>query len=267
VGNRITLSLLAVDTIRQHLRIRLPEALPVPSHGEDMDERAVLLRRGWDEIIARGLGRPGGVLDPWLEDAFALLARPQISVHAYFSEHREERRSVFVAMYGQFGALATVRDGEFVLEDLYPASAPRALVAMLPERPAGRGMSVTLPTDQLRAAAGQVSGAGSPTAVRGALRATGMRDDEAEFVAEALTAERTGGGQIGAKHHDRIVGRTMRVPFTVDYIDTARGRYLVQHKPGPDGRRWCTFAPGDRNRLIGQVGELIQAAATMGSRP
>ncbi|MCP2257987.1 EspG family protein [Streptoalloteichus tenebrarius] len=259
MSTRITLSLLAVDALREHLDVKLPVLLEVPSHGDTLDERPGLLRRGWAEIQERGLGRPGE-LDPFVEDAFHLLARPPVGVHVIFGEHPDDERAAVVGMDGDKAVLAAILDGEFVLERLYAPSAARTLVGMLPDAPAGTGVSVTAATDALEDVVRR--SAGSANAMAAGFASVGLRQEDAQHLARVLTAQRLRGGQFGAKSFDYVTGRTTRVPFTVDFIDTTDGRYLVQHKPAGDGRRWFTLAPGDRNRLTERVNELIRSASS-----
>ncbi|SHE72846.1 ESX secretion-associated protein EspG [Streptoalloteichus hindustanus] len=259
MNGRITLSLLAADALREHLRIRLPALLEVPSHGATLDERAELLRRGWAEIQERGLGRPGA-LDAFVEDALHLLSRPPVGLHVVFGERPDEERAAVVGMHGDQAVLGAVLGDEFVLERLYAPSAARTLVGLVPEAPAGRGVSVTAATDALEDVVRR--SAGSANAMAAGFTSVGLRQEDAQHLAQVLSAQRLRGGQFGAKSFDYVTGRTTRVPFTVDFIDTTEGRYLVQHKPAGDGRRWFTLAPGDRNRLTERVNELIRAASS-----
>ncbi|WP_253860084.1 ESX secretion-associated protein EspG [Actinoalloteichus caeruleus] len=85
---RITLPAIAVDVIQTRLRATLPAALKTVGFGSTEDERRMLHQRAWQELEARGLVRHGD-LDPFLEDAFQILARPPLAVWALLQTDRE----------------------------------------------------------------------------------------------------------------------------------------------------------------------------------
>ncbi|ASO17766.1 hypothetical protein FHR81_003950 [Actinoalloteichus hoggarensis] len=262
MSERFTLTALAADAVRVHLKTRLPPLFYTVGFGESEEERRRLHRTAWAELDALGLLDRGEPV-PFLADAFTTLSRPMRAVYGAYQLDRTTGANAVSVANGEFAVLATQTEPEgsteaerpLTIERIWSTSLARAVVEVLPQVPAGQGTSVSLPSDDMLHAA-QRSGR-SMTALRSALTAAGLRGGEADVVARTLTAHRLRAGQISAGSFDRLTGRTTDGTYRVDFIDTADGRYLMGHRPSHDGRRWFTIAPADRAMLARQVEELL----------
>ncbi|AOS60942.1 ESX secretion-associated protein EspG [Actinoalloteichus hymeniacidonis] len=259
---RFTLSAVAVDAVRTHLKTRLPPLFYTVGFGETQEERRRLHLQAWNELDSLGLldrGEPAA----FLADAFYTLARPTRAVYGAYLIDRTTGANAVSAANGEFAVLATQTEPEgsteierpLTLERIWSTSLGRAVVEVLPQVPAGRGLSVSLPSDDVLQASEE--GGRSTTALRSSLTAAGLRPGEAEVVARTLTAQRLRAGQISASAFDRLTGKTTKGAYRVDFLDTAEGRYFMQHKPSHDGRHWFTIAPADRAMLASQVETLL----------
>ncbi|APU12195.1 MULTISPECIES: ESX secretion-associated protein EspG [Actinoalloteichus] len=259
---RFTLTALAVDAVRTRLTTRLPPLFYTVGFGESAEERRHLHRRAWAELDSLGLLERGEPVS-FLADAFATLSRPMRAVYGAYMIDRTTGANAVSAANGEFAVLATQTEPAgsteaerpLTIERIWSTSLGRAVVEVLPQVPAGRGVSVSLPSDDVLRAA--EAGGRSTAALRSAMTATGLRPGQADVVARTLTAQRLRAGQISATSFDRLTGRTIDGAYRVDFLDTAEGRYLMQHKPSHDGGHWFTIAPSDRAMLASQVDALL----------
>src|SRR5215207_9223903 len=144
---------LVADAIRETLQVSLPRALPVPWHGATWDERAELLRRSWDEAQQHNLATADRI-DPFVRDAYALLAHPQVSVELVVGDVRARRDESAIAVTdGGFALMARYDQRGLMLEAVRPTGIASALVGLLPAHPPGRGHSASVLTDVLTRAA------------------------------------------------------------------------------------------------------------------
>ncbi|AUS78714.1 hypothetical protein C1701_10425 [Actinoalloteichus sp. AHMU CJ021] len=259
--DQVRLSVAQVDSIRVRLGLALPPTLLAGGRGTTQDERRVLLRRAWRELEAERWV-DGGEPHPFLHRAFQTLARPAVAVSVAVEEVGGQGWNAVAAREGTFGVVAILRDQPdedewartVVLEPIPPTSVAYRAAAVLPPVPGGGGPSISHPSDPITVAADQ---AGRDVGrLRSALRRAGLRTGEAGHLAEALTANRLRAGEFSVRGFDPLAGRR-RADHTVEFVDTARGRHLAQHRPGPDGRRWFTFVSGDARRLVGRLEELV----------
>ncbi|HEY0638519.1 MAG TPA: ESX secretion-associated protein EspG [Pseudonocardiaceae bacterium] len=259
---------LVADAIRDALDVTLPSALRVPWHGATMEERAILLERGWQEAEEYEIGTRDA-LHPFVRDAFHLLARPEVSVELVVGDVQAKRdHTAFAATDGGFALMARYDERGLMLEAVRPTGLAPALVGLLPPHPPGRGQSASVRTATLRAVTDRVGR--QPAAMERELAAAGVRRADAEVIAAVLTAERVRGGQLCAIGYEQHGGKGHVVDLEVGFIDTEQGRYLTQNKPGEpadqattadDGdRNHLTIAPADNARLVERIDEMITRA-------
>lgn len=266
---RALLPPLVADAVRDRLQVDLPTALRVPWHGATFDERAVLLERAWDTAAEHNVGTPDD-LDPFVRDAFQLLAHPEVSVELVVGDVEAKRdETAIVATDGGFALLARYDERGLMLEAVRPTGLASALVGLLPKHPAGRGHSASVPTQVLRTVTDKVGG--QPAAIERELVAHGVRRDDAEVVAAVLTAKRLRGGQLCATGYEPHGGKGHVVDLRIGFIDTEAGRFLTQDRPDDDaigadiGERpgrtsHLTIAPADNAKLVERIGDLIRLA-------
>ncbi|MCP2166137.1 ESX secretion-associated protein EspG [Goodfellowiella coeruleoviolacea] len=253
----ITLSALEFDVLWEHLDLgSMPLVIKVPSPGKTHQERADLVRQAWHSMESRGLGRTVD-LDPELDHLVRLLARPEREVDGRIWVGRSVR--VLAVANGDAGAVATLSEDQISLQRTSGSGLHHAVLRQLPAHPAGSGHSVTLPSGDLDAAVRSADG--SPESLEKALRAQGVRQDDASTLVKMLTGLiRT--GNFGAAARDRY-GKRHRPDRVVAFFDTEEGRYLQQRRSSPGSPPWSTFSPADPRRLAHQVEELLGDAVRL----
>lgn len=248
---------LVADAVRESLGVTLPSVLRVPWHGQTYEERAVLLQRGWDEAAEHSLGTPDD-LDPFVRDAFQLLAHPEVSVELVVGNPKARRDEHAIAVTdGGFALIARFDERGLMLEAARPTGLAPALVGLLPPHPAGRGHSASVLTATLRDVTERVGA--HPAALERELAASGARRQDAEVIAGVLTAPRLLGGQWSATGYEQHGGKGHIVGLQVGFIDTEHGRYLTQDRPAENGNH-LTIAPADGARLVERISEMVRLA-------
>lgn len=246
----ITLSALEFDVVWEHLGLpEMPVVLGVPSPGRTGAERGALVEQAWEGIAARGLGRQVG-LHPLLLRHLEVLAKPEVEVDARTWTGGETR--ALVAAAGGSGVHAMLAGGTLTFRAVEPSGLASTVLGALPDRGAGPGRSVTLPSADFEAAA---STENTRESFAAALVARGLREDDAGTLV-TMISEVAAQGQFGAAARDGL-GRRHRADRAVSYFETAQGRY-VQVKRSRDGAPpWTTIAPADRRRLSQHVDEMV----------
>lgn len=237
----------------------LPYPLRVRSHGDTVDERAMLRRQTLAGLNQRGLADGRGRPEPHIEDYFGILAAPELSLDAV--QLLDPNAEPLLAVAGTIGG-----QGLFAVQDqrglhLQPCPADglaSAIVSLLPGAPRGGEKSITVPLEQLVGTSGvdflQRRGNGDRS---------GAADDERKALSRLHAQPRLRGGQIGANARGRFGGRTRSA--VLSWFDTESGRYFTQATRGHDGRDWITIAPLDVATLRHRLGELLAGAANSAS--
>ncbi|HVV12332.1 MAG TPA: ESX secretion-associated protein EspG [Amycolatopsis sp.] len=239
----------------------LPYPLRVRSHGATVDERAALRQRAHNELKARGLRDHFGRLEPWIEDAFTVLARPTLSIDAlHIPEFQRPPVGILAASDGQTGVLA-IQDADGVwIRPTFAEGLVSAVVELLPPGSRGTEPSVTLPVEEaLRIPPSRVSvPAGGPDAPVKSRRRTSLSDqaaDQRDTYARISGQPRLRGGQLAANTRSELNGRR-RSPVLA-WFDTSTGRYLSLSRAGTDGREWVTVSGADAKTLRSRLGEMV----------
>ena len=252
----LRLSLLEFDVLWEHLRLnQMPLVIKVPSPGKTDDERKQYVWEAWAGLESKGLGRQGEV-DMELEGLLALLAHADRELDARLWVGRSLR--VLAAARGQSPAMAVLTDDQLELQPVSAEGMPRAVHNMLPQRPAGPGHSVTLPSADLETAAKQSGN--TPEGLERALRGLGVRQDDARTLAEMIKGAEQH-GQFGAAARDRW-GKRQRMERVVAFFDTPDGRYLQQQRSNHGGASWSTISPADTRLMVHQIEQLLAEATS-----
>lgn len=264
---RALLPPLVADAVREVLGVALPRILEVPWHGATAEERTALLHRAWEQAPWRPAswngggprvpGRPDDI-DPFVRDAFELLAHPHVSVELVVGDVRARRdESAIVVSDGGFALLARYDERGLMLEAVRPTGLAPALVGLLPAHPPGRGHSASAPTEVLRRA-GERAGT-HPAALEREIAAGGVRRADAEVIAAVLTEPRLRTGQFCVTGYEQHGGKGHVLDTDIGFIDTETGRFLSQNKAGENGHH-LTVAPADNARLVARIDELLAQA-------
>ncbi|WP_235925986.1 ESX secretion-associated protein EspG [Actinokineospora pegani] len=224
----MSLSTLEFDVLAEHLGVDpLPLVLRVPSPGRTDVER-------------RGLGRPVAP-DPRAVRLLGLRARPDHEVDARLWHGGEVR--ALAAATGDDAVLAVLRDGVVSPREADATGLARHVLSTVPPLGAGPGLSVTLPTEDFRAA----SSAPEPEFAKTS-RARGIRSTDADLLGEMIGPV-LGHGHLGTAARDKW-GARKRTPGVLSYFDTEAGRYFQTQRPAPDGVAWTTIAPATPRTLL-----------------
>lgn len=253
--SRLLLSEAEFDVLWGELRLGpTPVVLRLPSPGRTGAERARIVAAGRDGLRRRGLADVAG---PAPEPArlLGLLAAPrrQLELRAWFGR---PVRALAAERDGD-GALVVRRDGRI---ELHAAGTPaHAVRTTLPDRPAGRGRAVSLPTDALTAVLATTDGRPVPSGViTGTSAPDGPSAEDTALVARLLGGE-GGRAQVAAVVHDRWGSPHRPVPH-VTVLDTPDGRYRLTRAETTDGTEWSTLAPVDDRGLHTVLSDLLGEA-------
>ena len=247
----VKLSTLEFDVLWDRERLpRKHEALGVPSPGRTHTERAQLVKQAFAELAARGLA-DGERASGELVDQLNLLARPQVCIDSWVWTEREIRALTVVT--GNQALLAVVDGDEVWLIPARDTAIAESAMSICGEAPAGPGLSVSVPTEVLRAADAEAKGDGRE--LSGALMRKGVANSDAKNLATMVTGMGIR-GQFGASRVQRD-GRMVRADRVVAFHDTPQGRYAYLAKPNTDGRIWSTVTPADNRRLAMLLRELL----------
>jgi hypothetical protein len=247
----VKLSALEFDVLWEREGLpRRHEALDVPSPGKTHTERAQLVAKALAELEARGLAH-GERASGELVDQLNLLARPQVCVDSWVWTDREIR--ALTATSGNQALLAVVEGDEIWLIPSRDTAIAESAVSICGEAPAGPGISVSIPTEVLKAADAEASG--DSRGLAAALMRRGVPNSDAKTLAGMVTGMDLR-GQFGVSRVQRD-GRVARADRVVAFHDTPQGRYAHLSKPNNDGRDWSTVTPADNRRLVMLVRELL----------
>lgn len=247
----VVLTALEFDVVWESQRFpRRHVALDVPSPGVTRNQRAELVAAAWAGLAERGLASRGRV-DGELADRLALLAYPERSVDGWIWTDREVRG--LAAQSGRDALLGVVDRDEVWLIPARDSSFVEAAVSMAGEWPAGRGRSISVPLDVLRAA--DVAAGGDPKSLIVELTELDVPLGKAQ-VLSGMFAGMVSRGQFGVER--TAGGRTSRrADRVVAFHDNERGRYLYLTQPSADGRLWATVTPADNRTIATAVWELL----------
>lgn len=231
----------------------LPPALGVASVGRTSAARARLRDSADRSLQERGLGTVG---EPDRDVAALLEALAASTVRADLEIVTEGGTFRAVGGSGPYGHVTA----GFVEDELEIKIGPvseytlvSTMFGAVDPLPAGVGSPGNVPVeDYLRACrAGEHGGADVFLDV---LRGAGARPVEANTFLRAIRDARSA-GRFGVGVDDGA-GRWSRASSTVNWVDTAAGRYALRRKDG-----WVTVTPVDPQRLLGMAEELVGEVA------
>lgn len=207
-----------------------------------------------EDLRARGLTNRRGMA-PELEDSLRLLAHPVCEINGWVQTGGTAVR-LLAGSRGEWAMLAML-DEQRLLVRTGPASELGTAVArQLPDRPAGPGSSVSVPSELLAQPAhgGQPGLTGEQLENR--LTRGGVKPDDARSFAAMLRGPKPSAGKFGAARRDRN-GTRHPVGAALVYLATDRGGHTLQPLRGPDGTAWTTLAPANLTQLAQRIDQLL----------
>lgn len=226
--------------------------LGILGHGRTYEERAVIRRRVYEQLDARGLARGGP--DDELAGLLVLLARAHVWLDMQWLSEPDnvETDQAVAARTRERGLIARLDPSGLRLRAVPGTAILPALLDQLPAVGAATGQSISLPRSALSRAVpdSRESIYERPPATSGRFRQQ-VRALEAVFEKPRLR-----GGQIVANSRDRIGRRHRSQPL--EWFDTPAGRWTARVSPG-DRDEHVTVIPADRNKIAGQLHEMLNA--------
>jgi hypothetical protein len=222
-------------------------------------ERRAQVGRTLDGLRARGLADDRS-LAPALQDPLRLLASPVREINGWVQAGAGQVR-LLAGSRGEWGVLAMLDEHRLVVRTGPASELCTAVARQLPDRPAGPGSSVSVPSELLAqpAANGQRGLTGEQLENR--LIRGGVTPADARAFAAMVHGPTLGGGKFGVARRDRN-GTRHPAGVVLAYLGTARGGYTLQPVRGPDGSKWTTLAPATLMQVAQRIDQLLDSVRT-----
>ncbi|MDQ3760772.1 MAG: ESX secretion-associated protein EspG [Actinomycetota bacterium] len=222
-------------------------------------ERRAQVGHTLDGLRARGLADQRG-LAPALENSLRLLASPVREINGWVQTGTVQAR-LLAGSRGEWAVLAMLDEHRLVVRTGPASELCTAVARQLPDRPAGAGSSVSVPSALLARPAqdGQPGLTGEQLENR--LVHGGVKPADAQSFAAMVCGPKLGGGKFGAARRDRN-GTRHSAGVALVYLATERGGYTLQPLRGPDGSAWTTLAPAALAQVAQRIGQLLDSVRT-----
>ncbi|MGH3752628.1 MAG: ESX secretion-associated protein EspG [Pseudonocardiaceae bacterium] len=214
-------------------------------------ERRAQAGRALDGLRARGLADRRS-LAPTLEEPLRLLASPACEINGWVQAGAAAVR-LLAGSRGEWGVLAMLDEQRLVVRTGPASELCTAVARQLPDRPAGPGPSVSVPSELL-AQDGQRGLTGQQLENR--LARGGVRPADARAFVAMVHGPKPGGGKFGVARRDRD-GRRYPAGVALVYLATERGGYTLQPVRGADRSEWTTLAPATLMQVAQRIGQLL----------
>ncbi|MDQ4093781.1 MAG: ESX secretion-associated protein EspG [Actinomycetota bacterium] len=218
-------------------------------------ERRAQVGRTLDGLRVRGLADHRS-LAPMLEDPLRLLASPAREINGWVLTRVGQVR-LLAGSRGEWGVLAMLDDHRLLVRT-GPASELCAAVArQLPDRPAGPGSSVSVPSELLAKPAQDGQRGLSGEQLKNRLLRGGVKPDDARAFVAMVHGPKPGAAKFGVARRDRN-GRRQSAGAALTYLVTERGGYTLQPVRSPDRSEWTTLAPASLMQVAQRIDQLIE---------
>ena len=238
----------------RHWNMDLP-GLPVLTDPERRAQMAYTL----EGLRVRGLADHRG-FDPALEGSLRLLASPVHEINGWIHNTAGQVR-LLAGSRGDRAALAILDERRLLVHPSTASELCTAVARQLPDRPAGPGSSVSVPSALLA----QPTQDGRPGLTGEQLQRRlvrgGVKPADAESFTAMVRGPKPGGAKFGAARRDRNNARRPAGTALV-YLTSERGGYTLQPLRGPDGADWTTLAPATLAQLAHRIGQLLDSIRT-----
>ncbi len=244
----------ALDLGTRHWNLDLPGIPELTDH-----ERRAQTATTLEDLRARGLTDRRGI-DPELEDSLRLVASPVCEINGWVRTGGTSVR-LLAGSRGEWAVLAMLDEHRLLVRTGPATELCTAVARQLPDRPAGPGSSVSVPSKLLEQPAhgGQPGLTGEQLENR--LTRGGVKLADARSFAAMLRGPKPGAGKFGAARRDRN-GKRHPAGAALVYLATERGGHTLQPLRGPDGTAWTTLAPATLTQLAQRVDQLLTSIRT-----
>lgn len=212
-----------------------------------------------DGLRTRGLADHRG-LAPALEDSLRLLAAPVREINGWVQTGAGQLR-LLAGSRGERGVLGLLDAHRLIVHTGSASSLCTAVAGLLPDRPAGPGSSVSVPSALLERSAPDGRRGLTGEQLENRLIRGGAKPGDARSFAAMIRGPQLGVGKFGAARRDRT-GARRAAGAALAYLATERGGYTLQPVQGPDGSRWTTLAPATVTQLAYRIDQLVDRVRT-----
>ncbi|HKR51246.1 MAG TPA: ESX secretion-associated protein EspG [Pseudonocardiaceae bacterium] len=231
--------------------------LDLPSLPELTEQqRRAQFGRTLDGLRARGLADHRS-LAPVLEDPLRLLADPAREINGWVQAGTAQVR-LLAGSRGEWGVLAMLDERRLVVRTGPADELCTAVARQLPDRPAGPGLSVSVPSELLVQPAGDGQRGLTGEQLENRLIRGGVTPVDARAFAVMVHGPKLGGGKFGVARRDRA-GRRHSAGTALVYLTTERGGYTLQPVHGPDRSEWTTLAPATLPQVAQRIAQLLDS--------
>lgn len=222
-------------------------------------ERRAQAGSTFDGLRARGLADHRSMA-PELQDSLRLMANPVREINGWVQTGAGQVR-LLAGSRGEGAALAMLDEHRLLVRTGPASELCTAVARQLPDRPAGPGSSVSVPSELLA----QPAHGGRPgltgEQLENRLIRGGVKPADARSLAAMVRGPKHGGGKFGAARRDRN-GTRHPTGAALVYLTTERGGYTLQPLRGPDSSAWTTLAPATLAQLAHRIGQLLDNVRT-----
>lgn len=238
-----------LDLGTRHWNLDLP-GLPVLTD----DQHRVRVGDTLDGLRARGLADHRGPA-PEVQDALRLLADPLREINGTVHVGAARLR-LLAGARGGWAALAMLDNRRLVVQTRPAGELCASVAGLLPDRPAGPGSSVSVPSELLARPAGGGKAGLTAAQMEDRLVRAGVKPANAQSFATMIRGPKPYGGRFGAARRDRN-GTRHPAGEALVYLATERGGYTLQPLRGADGSAWTTLAPATLPQLAQRLDQLV----------
>jgi hypothetical protein len=222
-------------------------------------ERRAQTGRTIDGLRARGLADHRS-LAPMLEDPLRLLASPAREIYGWVQTGSAQVR-LLAGSRGEWGVLAMLDEHRLVVRTGPAGELCTAVARQLPDRPAGPGSSVSVPSELLERPARDGQRGLTGEQLENRLIRGGVKPPDARAFVAMVHGPKPGGGKFGVARRDRD-GRRHPAGVALVYLATERGGYTLQPVRGADRSEWTTLAPATLAQVAQRLGQLLDSIRT-----
>ncbi|MGH3780689.1 MAG: ESX secretion-associated protein EspG [Pseudonocardiaceae bacterium] len=240
-----------LDLGSRHWNLDLPGIPELTDH-----ERRAHTASTLEDLRARGLADRRGMA-PELEDSLRLVAGPVCEINGWVQAGGTQVR-LLAGSRGEWAVLAMLDERRLLVRTGPAGELCTAVSRQLPDRAAGPGSSVSVPSELLTEPAhgGQPGLTGQQLENR--LIRVGVKPADARSFAAMVHGPKPSAGKFGAARRDHN-GKRHPAGAALVYLATERGGHTLQPLRGPDGTAWTTLAPATLTQLAQRIGQLLDS--------
>jgi hypothetical protein len=190
-----------------------------------------------------------------LEDPLRLLACPAREINGWVQIGAGQVR-LLAGSRGEWGVLAMLDEHRLLVRTGPARELCAAVARQLPDRPAGPGSSVSVPSELLAKPAPDGQRGLTGEQLENRLVRGGVQPDDARAFVAMVHGPKPGGAKFGVARRDRE-GRRHTAGVALTYLATERGGYTLQPVRSPDCSEWTTLAPASLIQVAQRIDQLI----------